>query len=213
MDKETKTIPPASATAVGVVSSDGGVVSTAPLKPTQPPVDPGLASLAAQASALQATAQPAGQGAAPGAAPAGAEAPQPAIPNSAVVAQILGAVRDTVCMLAGLEAPKRTLTDEKVDKLGAIWGAVFDHYGVSLSDTMGKFGPVMAAAMASVPLLTDVVIETRKEIEAKDRQRSREAPQQLTAARAPAAVSTTAKAASTAPAGYQEGVVKQAFPQ
>jgi hypothetical protein len=198
-------------TAVGATTADGGVVTTAPGAGQQQPAgDPGLASLADQAAALQGTAQPAGQGAAPGA-PAPVQPMAPAIPNSTVFAQLLGAVRDTVCMVAGLEAPKRTLTDEKVDKLGAIWGGVFDHYGIVLSDTMGKFGPVMAAAMASIPLLSDVVIETRKEIDAKDRQRAREPQRIETAPAAAKGVQTTKPDA--APKGYEEGVIKSTFSQ
>jgi len=207
-DKTTMTIPP-TATAVGVVSTDGAVVSTGPAANVKPAVDAGLASLADQAAALQGGAQPAGQGA-PGAAPMAA-APAPAVPNSKVFAQLLGAVRDTVCMVAGLEAPKRTLTDDKVDKLGDLWGGVFDHYGIQLADTMGKFGPVMAAAMASIPLLSDVVIETRKEIDAKDRQRSRE-PQRIEAATAAAKGVQTMKP-DAAPKGYEEGVIKSTFSQ
>lgn len=131
-----------------------------------------------------------------------AEAPAPAIPNAQVFAQLVGAVRDTVCMVAGLEAPKRTLTDDKVTKLGEIWGGVFDHYGIRLSDKMGTYGPIVAAALATIPLVADTVLETRKEIAQKDgRQPALAAPPA-----APGAAPAPAPAAIDK--GYTEGVVQ-----
>lgn len=88
--------------------------------------------------------------------------------NAVLVAQMIGAVRDTVCMVAGLEAPARTLTDDKADKLGEIWGGVLDHYGIKLSDLAGRYGVIIAATIATFPLVRDTVIETRKEIALKD---------------------------------------------
>lgn len=133
------------------------------------------------------------------------EGETPAIPNAALVAQLVGAVRDTVCMFAGLEAPKRTLTDDKVEKLGVIWGGVLDHYKIVLSDKMGTYGPIVAAAMASAPLLRDCVMETRAEIAEKDGHRPRlpaAAPGPVTAAAAP-----PPPAAANNP-GYADGVIK-----
>lgn len=137
---------------------------------------------------------------------AGIPEPVPqAIPNAVVFAQLVGAVRDTVCMFAGLEAPKRTLTDEKVTKLGEIWGGVFDHYGIRLSEKMGTYGPIMAAALATIPLVSETVMETRKEIAEKDGQRARlpaPAPGPVTAAAAPP------PAAAANNPGYADGVIK-----
>lgn len=128
-----------------------------------------------------------------------------ALPNAPLVAQMIGAVRDTVCMLAGLEAPKRTLTDEKVDKLGEIWGGVLDHYGIQLSKQMGKFGPIIVAAVASAPLLRDTVMETRAEIIAKDATKPAVLP---APAAAPGLPIPPAPPAPT----FTEGQIRPAFP-
>lgn len=135
---------------------------------------------------------------------------QPAtMPNAVAVAHLFRAVRATVCVVAGLEAPKRTLTDEKTDKLGEIWGAVLDAYGIQLADKAGKHFVIVAAGIQSVELLEETFIETRKEIIAKDAARP---PQQLpppaAADGAPQPIVT-----ATAPRGYTEGSIKPAFAQ
>lgn len=127
--------------------------------------------------------------------------PQPVIPNSVRVAGLIRAVRASVCMIAGLEAPKRTLTDDKVDKLGEIWGGVLDEYKINLSDHMGKFGPVIAAVMVSLPLVEDTWTETRKEIAEKDGKRP------ALPAPAPGPQPVVPAPAANNP-GYKEGVVQ-----
>lgn len=176
-------------------------IAPAPSAAPEAPASP-LAALAASVEQEAGAAEAAAQGVTD-ADVAGIPETAPApIPNAPLVAQLVGAVRDTVCMVAGLEAPKRTLTDDKVEKLGEIWGGVLDHYGIQLSDKMGTYGPILAAALATIPLVSETVIETRKEIAHKDGQR----PALAAPEAGPGAAAAPPSAANDK--GYKEGVVQ-----
>jgi hypothetical protein len=206
---------PAAGTAVGVVSADGSMTSTRPIEQgAAAPADAGLDALAGQAQQLKASAPgaaPGAPGAGPAAGPIAPPAPPP-IPNDKAVAHLVCAVRDTVCMVASIEAPKRTLTDDKVDKLGEIWGGVLDHYGINLASKGGTYAPILVAVMASLPLVRDTVIETRKEIEAKDKGAARAATVDADKPSPTMTIRATAPTPAPAPsAGFQEGVIKPRF--
>jgi hypothetical protein len=192
MAKRETAPPPA---AIGDLTPDG----RAPGLDDQAPAAPGsLDSIANEADQMQLE----GQGGAPGAEPI---PPAPAGPtNAEVCAGVFKSIRETVCMLASLETPRAAFDDAKCDQLGEIWGGCADHYGINLSDRMGKFGPLIAAAFASIAIVAPGVSEVRREIAAKDSK-----PRQL---QAPGAAETVT--VGTAPARAETpGTIRPTFGQ
>ena len=164
----------------------------------QAPAAPGsIDDFADQADQLQAGADPAAPGQVEPAEPA--EKPQPT--NTELLASAFVMIRETTCEVAGLQSPRQLLTDEKVERLAVIWGEVCDHYGLVLSESVGKYTVIMLALGASFKVMSPVIAATRAEIATKDKAPKKIAP--------PAAVAPIA----VAPAANESGLVKPTWPQ
>lgn len=170
-----------------------------------PPAGAGLESLAQQFEHLEAGGEP-GAPLTPGD-DGQAEPPKPT--NTEICVGMFTTLRETVCEFADLKAPRLTLTDEKCEKLGAIWGGCADHYGIDLQGQMGKWGALGMAAFASVAILMPTIQATRAEIATKDAGRSKQ-PAAVTAAPSPSLV--TDRGAANAQ-DFKSGVIKPAFEQ
>jgi hypothetical protein len=171
--------------------------------PPPPAAGAGLESLAQQFEHLEAGGEP-GTPATTGD-EVQAEPPKPT--NTEICVGMFATLRETFCEFTDLKAPRLTLTDDKCEKLGAIWGGCADHYGIDLQGQMGKWGALGMAAFASVAILMPTIQATRAEIATKD---GRSKPAAVPAAPPPSLV--TDRGAANAQ-DFASGVIKPAFEQ
>ena len=93
-------------------------------------------------------------------------APPPALTNAQIVAMALEMIRDTLCAVAKVVSPKKTLDDTAVKAIGDAIGPVLDKYGVKLSVVLGDFMLELRAASVTVPILLAAWSELREEVRA-----------------------------------------------
>lgn len=118
---------------------------------TDEPRDP-LEQLAGEAEALQAGIDQANQEAAgEGGAPAAA-AP-PVLTNAQCLAMGLQIVRETLCAVAKVSSPKRTLDDATITTVADAVAPVLEKYGINLQGMAGGYMLELRAAMVTVPVL------------------------------------------------------------
>src|SRR4051812_9696732 len=72
------------------------------------------------------------------AAPGTALVPTPAPPtNAQLFAGAIAAGREAFCAFTRFESPRKTLSDEAVQRLGEVWGPVLDKHGINLHSYLG----------------------------------------------------------------------------
>lgn len=87
--------------------------------------------------------------------------------NAQLLAGMFSLARDTVVNLADVQSLRHTLTDAQTAQLGTMWGQVLDGYGIRLDAYMGRHGPLITAALATVAMGVNVVKGYRDEQAAK----------------------------------------------
>lgn len=87
-------------------------------------------------------------GADPGAAPAA----QP-LTNAQVLITAFELVRETLCTVAGVTSPRRTVSTEQLAPLAEAWGAVCDKHGLELSAMVGDYILEFKAIALTVPVI------------------------------------------------------------
>lgn len=133
-------------------------------KRTDEPVSE-LERLADQADQLGAAADP-DHGGAPGA----DQAPAP-LTNSQVLITAFELVRETLCTVAGVTSPRRTVSTEQLAPLADAWGAVCDKHGVDLSTMVGDYILEFKAIALTVP----VILAARNALQAEIAEKRRSA--------------------------------------
>jgi hypothetical protein len=141
------------------------------------------------ADAIDAAGQP-GDSAAPVDAP---PAPPPGPTNAELIAMGVEMFRELVCVMLGVESPQQTLGEPVARAIGQAWEPVCAKYGVDLNRLLAGFGPELAAAATTLPLLFKAWRALNAEVIAKRRA-------QLAPPPAPAPAATAATAAAPAPA-------------
>lgn len=106
-----------------------------------------LDRLADQAGQLGAEIEADQAGAAPG---APADVP---MTNAQVLATAFDLVRETLCTVAGVESPRRTVSSEKLAPLAEAWGAVCDKHGINLAAMVGDYILEFKALALTVPVI------------------------------------------------------------
>lgn len=101
------------------------------------------------------------QAGAPGAA---AAAP---MTNAQVLATAFELVRETLCTVAGVTSPRRTVSSATLAPLADAWGAVCDKHGIDLSGMVGDYILEFKALALTVPVLLAARNALLAEIEEK----------------------------------------------
>ena len=95
-------------------------------------------------------------------------------PQSLTSAQIIGgalaAGREVFCLVTKLQSPKRVLTDDRAQHLGALWGPVCDKHGIDLAKYLGDYGAEVGAIVGTFAIVMELrtavtaeIVATRKE--------------------------------------------------
>lgn len=122
-----------------------------------------LDRLADQAGQLGADIDQAGAdqaGAAPAAVP---------LTNAQVLSTAFELVRETLCTVAGVESPRRTVSSATLAPLAEAWGAVCDKHGINLSGMVGDYILEFKALALTVPVILAARTALLAEIEQKAR--------------------------------------------
>jgi hypothetical protein len=108
---------------------------------------PELANLAGAAAAADGAAAPAPDDQAHGAPAA------PTLSNRDAIAAGIELFRELVCAVMRVESPKATLSPDVAQRIGQAWEPVCAKYGIDLGAMFGRFGPEIAAAAITAPLV------------------------------------------------------------
>lgn len=119
------------------------------------PTDP-LDNLADEAAGLD--------GPAPGAEQASGAPPE--LTNTQIVAMALEMIRDTLCAVAKVLSPKKTLDQAAIVAVADAIGPVLDKYGIKLQAVLGDYMLELRAAFVTVPIMLAAWTELREEIRA-----------------------------------------------
>lgn len=130
------------------------------------PKNDDLLALTGQAQTLEAEA--ASDGAAGPGAGADAGGPPPGQSNAELLTGTFHMLRETGCILGGVESPRRVLDDNVLAQLGGAWGAVCDKRGWDLSALMGNYGPEVTAVLLSITVVQRLNAAVRAELAARE---------------------------------------------
>ena len=141
---------------------------------TSEPADP----LDAMAAAADADMNNAEQTGAPGAPP---EPEKPVgLKNEQCLLGGLQMIRETVCAIAGVQSPKVTLADDKLQPIAKANAEVLDKYGLSLSDMGGEYMVEIKAAIVTLPVLFFAYAALKAEMNARQKPATPATPAQAT---------------------------------
>lgn len=92
-------------------------------------------------------------------------------PTPLTAAQIIGgalaAGREVFCLVTKLDSPKRVLTDDRAQHLGALWGPVCEKHGIDLAKYLGDYALEVGALVGSFAVVMELRAAVTAEIVAK----------------------------------------------
>lgn len=120
-----------------------------------------LAGLVREADQLGAEADQAAAAGEPG------QADAPALTNAQCLTMGLQIVRETLCTVAKVNSPKRTMDDASCQAVGEAVAPVLDKYGINLGNMAGDFMAELRALAVTVPIVLAVRSALLDELAAK----------------------------------------------
>lgn len=123
-----------------------------------------LAGLVREADQLGAEADQAAAAGEPGQAD---QAAAPALTNAQCLTMGLQIVRETLCTVAKVTSPKRTMDDQACQAVGEAVAPVLDKYGINLGNMAGDFMAELRALAVTVPIVLAVRSALLDELAAK----------------------------------------------
>ena len=90
----------------------------------------------------------------------------PELTNAQVINMGLQMVRETLCGVANVTSPKRTLTDQTCEVIGEANGPLLDKWGISLSGMGGGYMVELKAAFVTLPILWAAWLALKEEMRA-----------------------------------------------
>lgn len=101
--------------------------------------------------------------------PGGAQPAPPPMTNAQVLGFAFEMIRETLCTVAGVQSPRVTASNDKLQPLAEAWGAVCDKHQVDLSSMVGDYIIELKAITLTVPVILAARSALQAEIAAKHR--------------------------------------------